>query len=221
MQRRYLAALAAAALIATVGLAACGDDDDGESGGSASANDTDGAFIVEMTAHHESAIEMAEMALSSGEHPEIQELAGNIIASQGEEISQMAEIHQRLFDAPVGEMDHGDLGLSEADAGMEHGAEALADAKPFDREFIDMMIPHHQGAIRMARVELAEGEDEELKEIASAIIEAQSTEIEEMNEWRQKWYGEPSPAGGVPAEDGSTELEPSEQGDDSMEEMEH
>jgi uncharacterized protein (DUF305 family) len=54
-----------------------------------------------------------------------------------------------------------------------------------------MMIPHHQGAIRMARIELAQGEDEELTELATAIIEAQSHEIEEMNSWRERWYGAP------------------------------
>ena len=221
MQRRYLAALATAALlIATVGLAACGDDDGG-SGNSESANDTDGAFIVEMTAHHESAIEMAQIATDRAEHPEIRELAGSIIASQGEENSQMAEIHQRLFDAPVGDVDHGEL---EVPGGMSPMTEAdmasLEAAKPFDREFIDMIIPHHQEAIRMARVQLADGEDSELKEISTAIIEAQSAEIEELNQWREMWYGSPSPAGGVPPEDESGGSDSSEtQGKEGMEGM--
>jgi hypothetical protein len=64
-----------------------------------------------------------------------------------------------------------------------------------------MMIPHHQGAIRMARIELEQGEDDELTELATAIIAAQSHEIEEMNSWREQWYGAPSPGGGAPPED--------------------
>jgi hypothetical protein len=43
--------------------------------------------------------------------------------------------------------------------------------------------------------------DGELEELATAIIEAQSHEIEEMNSWREDWYGASSPAGGVPPED--------------------
>lgn len=40
----------------------------------------------------------------------------------------------------------------------------------------------------------------ELKELAGNIVEAQSKEIEDMDDWREKWYGAPSPAGGVPDE---------------------
>jgi hypothetical protein len=84
---------------------------------------------------------------------------------------------------------------------MDMEMSMLEDAKRFDQMFIDMMVPHHQGAIRMARIELAEGNDSRLQEIATAIIDAQSREIEGMNEWRVKWCGSPSPAGGVPSED--------------------
>jgi uncharacterized protein (DUF305 family) len=199
MSKLKLSTLAVLTVAIAIVLAACGGDDD-SGGDEANAEQTDGAFITEMVPHHEGAIEMAEIAQQQGEHPEIQELARNIIASQGEEISQLEAAHDRLFDAPVGEVDHGSLGLSEEDSGMAHDASALQGADPFDQEFIDMMIPHHQGAIRMARIELESGQDVELKTLAEAIIEAQSAEIEEMNEWREQWYGAESPAGGVPEE---------------------
>ncbi|MDQ3164190.1 MAG: DUF305 domain-containing protein, partial [Actinomycetota bacterium] len=64
----------------------------------------------------------------------------------------------------------------------------------------NQLIPHHQDAIRMARKEISGGSDEELKELAGSIVETQSKEIEDMNDWREDWYGAPSPAGGVPAE---------------------
>ena len=85
--------------------------------------------------------------------------------------------------------------------GMGDDASMLSEAKPFDREFIDMMISHHLGAIRMARVELEGGENPELKQLAQAIVDAQANEIDEMNTWRVEWYGALSPAGGVPAEE--------------------
>lgn len=55
-----------------------------------------------------------------------------------------------------------------------------------------MMIPHHQGAIRMARVELAEGADAKSKQLATAIIDAQSREIKAMNTHRTETFGGPS-----------------------------
>jgi uncharacterized protein (DUF305 family) len=74
----------------------------------------------------------------------------------------------------------------------------LDGAKPFDRKFIDMMITHHQGAIRMARAELAKGTSARLRTIARAIVAAQKREILQMNSWRKAWYGATSPSGGIP-----------------------
>ena len=78
----------------------------------------------------------------------------------------------------------------------------------------------------MAQIELAEGEDDETKSLASAIIDAQALEIERMNEWRMDWYGMPSPAGGVPDESATMDMldqatESMEGMDGSMEGMEH
>src|SRR5579862_5156272 len=49
-----------------------------------------------------------------------------------------------------------------------------------DQDFVAMMIPHHQGAIDMAKVELATGKDPFLRKLARNIIEAQQREIGEM-----------------------------------------
>jgi len=186
----------AVVLVAVFAVILVGGDDD-----EAAATETDGAFVAEMVPHHESAIEMAEIAIDRAQHPETEALARSIVASQGDEIALMESIHQRLFDEPLSAADHGTLGLAEHEMGMMSDVGTLQTAKPFDRAFIDMMIPHHQGAILMARVELEQGSDAETMELAQAIIDAQASEIEEMNEWRTDWYGEPSPAGGVPSEE--------------------
>ena len=84
-------------------------------------------------------------------------------------------------------------------ATMQHGGSATKAAESFDVQFVDMMVPHHQGAIRMARVELARGKNPKLKALAQSIIASQSREITQMNSWRRGWYGAASPAGGIPA----------------------
>ncbi|MGH2984453.1 MAG: DUF305 domain-containing protein [Solirubrobacterales bacterium] len=188
----------AAVVVAVVLIADFGDDD------SAEASETDGAFMAEMTAHHEAAIEMAEMAQERGERAEVKGLAEEIIAAQSGEIERFSSIHDQMFGEPMSSADHGTLGMSASEMGMEMNMSELESAQPFDQAFIDAMVAHHQGAIRMARVELEQGEDDELAEIAEAIIAAQSAEIEQMNAWRQQWYGAPSPAGGAPSE-GETE----------------
>lgn len=217
------AIIAAILLVGALTLAACGDDNDtsGASGSTATAtkaaNGTDLAFATEMSRHHEMAIDMAEMAEDEASHQEIKTLAADIITAQKQEIAQLDDAKQRITDSGVTAVD---LGLSDEQSGMSMDMHELEGAKPFDRMFIDMMIPHHQGAIRMAQVELAKGGDPELKQIAQQIIDAQSKEIDQMNMWREEWYGAKSPAGGAP-DDSNTGGEMSTQEMETETHMDH
>ena len=159
--------------------------------------------------HHKMAVQMAQMAKSQAQHPAVKTLAASIITSQDHEITEMTAIARKLGVMPDqmpvnGSMsahmagDDQTLGLSMQQTGMSMNMSTLNGAKPFDRMFIDMMIPHHQGAIRMARIELAKGSDQRLRSIAHGIIAAQASEIGRMNAWRNTWFGASSPAGGVP-----------------------
>jgi uncharacterized protein (DUF305 family) len=51
----------------------------------------------------------------------------------------------------------------------------------FDRMFLEMMILHHEGAIEMAELELADGKYQPTKDLAQAVITGQQAEIDEMN----------------------------------------
>jgi uncharacterized protein (DUF305 family) len=196
----WLAVAAGVLLLVSVLAVGCGDDDGSDGGGEAGrtpGNPIDRAFIADMVPHHESAVDMAQIARERTDSDFVRDLAGGIIETQNTEIATMREIDGEL---EAGGVVPGDLGIPAHEAGMTEDVDALRDADPFDREFIDMMVPHHQGAIRMARVELDRGANPQLRELAQEIIDGQAREIEEMNEHREEEFGGPSPAGGVPEE---------------------
>ena len=63
------------------------------------------------------------------------------------------------------------------------------DVKPTgktDRDFVIMMLPHHQGAVDMAKVELQYGKDPMLRKMATDIVKSQEQEIGEMKGWLAK-----------------------------------
>jgi uncharacterized protein (DUF305 family) len=167
----------------------------------------DRAFVREMVPHHQMAVEMAEMARRDADHRRIKTLARSIIEDQNTEIRELTAIRKRLNVKPLPSghehhelmmRDAETLGLTMDEMGMSMDMSDLDGAKPFDKAFIDMMITHHQGAIRMARAELDKGGSAELRAIARAIVSAQKREIAEMNRWRKQWYGGTSPSGGIP-----------------------
>ncbi|HEX6944552.1 MAG TPA: DUF305 domain-containing protein, partial [Casimicrobiaceae bacterium] len=169
--------LAAAAVAATVALtaAACGDDDGSEAGG----NGTDRAFALAMIPHHQSAVEMAKIAQDRGRSAFVKQLADDIVRTQTSEIETLRNEDEGLDTAGV---EKGTLGMSEHAMGMSDDPAMLRDAKPFDEAFLKMMIPHHRGAVAMARAELAKGEDPQLRALAQDIIDAQQREITEMRD---------------------------------------
>jgi len=63
-----------------------------------------------------------------------------------------------------------------------------------DRHFIEEMIPHHEGAIEMAKLALLRSKRPEMQTLANGIIEAQEREINNMKGWYEAWFGTAVPA---------------------------
>ena len=64
-----------------------------------------------------------------------------------------------------------------------------------DQHFIVQMIPHHEGAIAMAKIALTRSKRPEVLSLANGIIEAQQREIDDMREWYESWFGSTPPEG--------------------------
>lgn len=174
--RKILPALAVAGALLGAG---CGDSSDDSASQATGGNPVDRAFVADMIPHHESAVQMAQIAQRRGSSEFVKKLADDIVRTQNAEISTLRAADQRLKSAGVSA---GSLGVPQHMMGMDDDPASLKTATPFDRAFIRMMIPHHEGAIVMAKAEMAKGSDSELKTLAGDIIKAQEREIGEMRE---------------------------------------
>ena len=140
---------------------------------------------------------MAEAALQNSQRDEMKQLSQAIIAAQQSEIEQMQQWRQEWYPDASAEpiMWHAEMGHTMAmtpdmrSAMMMDGDLGEADDE-FDLRFINAMIPHHEGALVMAEQVLERSDRPELKELAEEILATQQTEIEQMMQWRQKWYNQ-------------------------------
>jgi uncharacterized protein (DUF305 family) len=147
-------------------------------------------FIDTMTHHHQGAIEMAEMALKKSQNSELKTFAQKIIDDQKKEISQMKDWREKWYAGKPAAMNMEMPGMNDSmkmmmGEGMKK-MEAMS-GKDFDIHFLDMMTPHHAGAVTMAREALQKAEHPEIKTLANQIIREQEKEIKQMADWKAKW----------------------------------
>jgi uncharacterized protein (DUF305 family) len=84
------------------------------------------------------------------------------------------------------QMGHGSMGMGSSGMAKQM---VMKNGKYSDERFIDAMVPHHQGAIAMARVALKHAEHEEIIELSRNIVSTQQSEIEELKAIKREEFG--------------------------------
>jgi uncharacterized protein (DUF305 family) len=146
-------------------------------------NAADVVFGYRMLPHHEQAVRMADMVPGHDASSQVQQLAAKIKTEQQPEIGQLtamlrswgtraAEMPKRNDQAPA----HMPGMMSDAQLAALENARGPA----FDRQFLTMMIAHHQGAVDMANEELQQGLNGQALDLARSILQNQRAEIEQM-----------------------------------------
>jgi len=147
-------------------------------------NADDVSFAQNMLPHHKQALEMVDLARANSTDPALLELASAIADAQGPEIGQMSEMLRSWGQDPDAAMDHSGHGMAMPgmvdDAAMQR-LESLRGAE-FDTLWLQSMISHHQGAVEMAKAEIANGENQEAKALAEHVVTAQEAEITQMKQ---------------------------------------
>ncbi len=147
-------------------------------------NQADLAFATDMIPHHGQAIDMADMAVKKATNNQVKQLGIQIKAAQGPEISTMSG-WLKEWDAPVPSasmpgMDMGGTSMNGMMSADEMKQLDAATGTAFDKLWVQMMIKHHQGAIAMAKTELASGQYPQAKALAQSISNSQAKEVTTM-----------------------------------------
>jgi len=148
----------------------------------------DTLFMQDMIPHHHQAVEMAALVADRTNRQELLDVAGRIDASQIDEIEFMQQwLRDRGEDVPEPTA-HDAMHTSHDMAGMaspeQMAALARAEGAEFDALFLELMIAHHEGAVKMVEELLEQpgsAYDPVLFEFTNDVTNDQSSEIERMN----------------------------------------
>ena len=143
--------------------------------------DVDRDFVAMMIPHHQGAIDMAQAELRYGSNQQLLRLAQEIVVEQLQEITAMRNAVGGAVSTPdAARAATGEAPFLHANdaamAAMMAGMTARLTGN-IDRAFVAMMVPHHQGAIDMAKAELRYGHNARLHRIAREIVVDQMQEI--------------------------------------------
>lgn len=154
------------------------------------ANAADEMFVTMMIPHHEQAVEMADIVLGKeGVDAQVAELAQKVKDAQGPEIDRMLGwlddwgVKYDPNGGGMARMDHGSMDgmggmMSDADMTMLKGA----DGPTASRMFLEQMIQHHQGAVKMAETALEGAKNPDVRQLAQQVIDDQTAEIATMQD---------------------------------------
>ena len=149
-------------------------------------NADDYAFATNMIPHHQQAIELSALVPERSTNQELIALANQITAEQQPEINALRVFLVQWDENPEDNASHGTSGHHDQMQGMVDDATMakLGSLKgtEFDTLWLQSMIGHHQGAIEMAKAEVANGQNVDIKQMAQTMIGAQQAEIDQMNQ---------------------------------------
>ncbi len=148
-------------------------------------NADDVAFATNMIPHHEQAVELSAMVPDHSTDAEVIALANQISAEQQPEINALRVFLVQWNENPQDNT----AGGHEAHGAMEGMVDEATMTKlqslkgaEFDTLWLQSMIGHHEGAIAMAKAEVAKGQNIDTKRMAQTIIDSQQAEIDQMKQ---------------------------------------
>ncbi|MFI7526466.1 DUF305 domain-containing protein [Nocardia salmonicida] len=146
-------------------------------------NDVDVSFLQMMYPHHAQAVEMAKMVPSHTQNQQLIALAAQVEKAQAPEMQQITDLLAGFGEpAPSATEGHGGHDMPGMMTDAQMSALRAANGADFDRQWLEMMIAHHEGAVGMAQTELNGGVNPPSRQLATKITADQEAEIATMRD---------------------------------------
>jgi uncharacterized protein (DUF305 family) len=143
-------------------------------------NEADRNYVAMMIVHHQQALVMTELVPTRATNETVKGLASRIADSQKPEIGAMEQWQKRFGVSGASKHDHSTMPGMASQSQLD--ALKAASGAAFDRMFLELMITHHEGAVKMAADLLGAGSNIQAEEMANDVIATQSDEITRMKD---------------------------------------
>lgn len=149
----------------------------------------DADFAMMMISHHQGAVDMAQVEIESGKDDALKQIAQKIIDEQKSEINELQSFldshknPEKNYDPS--KKDEGFGKVMAENMSMMMDMPNMDQSSSVDKQFVQMMIPHHESAIHMAEGFIQFGEDPELISMAKKMIADQKKEVEQFRKWTE------------------------------------
>ncbi len=148
--------------------------------------DFDYDFANLMMMHHQMAIDMSKVEIERGSDQTIINMAKGIVAAQEIEIREMQEFIKKYKIPITTNQTSNSFKIATEMKSMMDKMNEINISQNIDKDYVAMMIPHHESAIKMSKLQLQFGTQNDLVDLSKNIIEDQTFEIDEFRKWQNQ-----------------------------------
>jgi uncharacterized protein (DUF305 family) len=148
--------------------------------------DFDYDFANLMSMHHQMAIDMSKVEIERGSDQTIINMAKGIVAAQEIEIREMQEFIKKYKIPIIKNQSSNSFKITTEMKSMMDKMNEINISENVDKDYVAMMIPHHESAVKMSKLQLQFGTQNDLVDLSKNIIEDQTFEIDEFKKWQNQ-----------------------------------
>ena len=141
-------------------------------------------YLYQMIPHHQGAVNMAQNVLQYATNQKVKQMAQKMIKEQTDEIAEMKRLGEKIkTNSQIYKAEEAAYGVEfmQFYEAMIDAMEAVKPTGDVDKDFLQGMMPHHEGSINISRSILRYTSNSEVRKLAENIVKKQTDESKEMS----------------------------------------